>query len=86
MTNDVSLQAIIVDCEHGDGNAQTTPMKLGLMKDTTGNINDSDMHDQVSAISGSGASPIVRVRGSSMPIIKRALDTGAQSVYHPPRS
>lgn len=36
------------------------------------------MHDMVSAVRAAGASPIVRVRGPSGPLIKRALDTGAQ--------
>jgi hypothetical protein len=43
-----------------------------------GNIGDSDMHDMVLAVSASGASPVVRIRGISAPLIKRALDTGAQ--------
>ncbi|KAK3697394.1 hypothetical protein LTR37_017456 [Vermiconidia calcicola] len=43
-----------------------------------GNIDDSDMHDMVSAVANSGVSPIVRIRGNSGPLIKRALDTGAQ--------
>lgn len=32
----------------------------------------------VVAISGSGVSPIVRIPGQSLMLIKRALDTGAQ--------
>jgi 4-hydroxy-2-oxoheptanedioate aldolase len=47
---------------------------------TTGNVSDSDMHDMVSAVAGAGISPIVRVRGPTLPVIKRALDTGAQFV------
>ena len=47
---------------------------------TIGNVGDSDMHDMVSAVAGAGASPIVRIRGPTLPVIKRALDTGAQYV------
>lgn len=36
------------------------------------------MHDMVSAVANSGVSPIVRTRGPALPLIKRALDTGAQ--------
>lgn len=36
------------------------------------------MHDMVAAIAGSGVSPIVRTRGPTLPLVKRALDTGAQ--------
>lgn len=36
------------------------------------------MHDMVTAVVGSGISPIVRTRGPTLPLIKRALDTGAQ--------
>ena len=46
----------------------------------SGNVGDPDMHDMVSAVAGAGISPIVRVRGPSLPVIKRALDTGAQCV------
>ena len=38
------------------------------------------MHDSVNAIASCGVSPIVRIRGPDPTIIKRALDTGAQSV------
>ncbi|TVY20390.1 2-dehydro-3 [Lachnellula arida] len=43
-----------------------------------GHIGDSDMHDMVTAVSGSGVSPIIRIQGQSGDLIKRALDTGAQ--------
>ncbi|KAF2440808.1 Phosphoenolpyruvate/pyruvate domain-containing protein [Karstenula rhodostoma CBS 690.94] len=48
-----------------------------------GNIDDSDMHDMVSAVRNAGASPIVRVRGPDGPLIKRALDTGAHGLLVP---
>jgi hypothetical protein len=52
-----------------------------------GNIGDSDMHDMVSAVASTGTcSPIVRVRGPTGPLIKRALDTGAQYVEPTPIS
>jgi 4-hydroxy-2-oxoheptanedioate aldolase len=38
------------------------------------------MHDMVTGAASSGASPIIRVRGPTIPLIKRALDTGAQYV------
>lgn len=38
------------------------------------------MHNSVAAVSGQGVSPIIRVRGTSADILKRALDTGAQFV------
>lgn len=43
-----------------------------------GHIDDSEMHDMVVAVSGSGVSPIVRIAGQSGMLIKRALDSGAQ--------
>lgn len=49
-----------------------------------GHIGDSDMHNAVSAISALGVSPIIRIRGTGSDIIKRALDTGAQSVPRVP--
>jgi 4-hydroxy-2-oxoheptanedioate aldolase len=36
------------------------------------------MHNAVAAISALGVSPLIRIRGISPDIIKRALDTGAQ--------
>lgn len=36
------------------------------------------MHNSVAAISSMGVSPIIRVRGFTPDILKRALDTGAQ--------
>ncbi|KAI1452446.1 Pyruvate/Phosphoenolpyruvate kinase-like domain-containing protein [Annulohypoxylon moriforme] len=48
-----------------------------------GYIGDSDMHDMVSAVASAGASPIVRIRGPTGPLIKRALDTGAHGLLVP---
>ncbi|KAK5120784.1 hypothetical protein LTR85_005850 [Meristemomyces frigidus] len=48
-----------------------------------GNIGDSDMHDMVTAVAGSGVSPLIRVRGAEGPLIKRALDTGAHGILVP---
>ena len=36
------------------------------------------MHDMVATIASTGVSPIVRIRSGEAPLIKRALDTGAQ--------
>lgn len=44
----------------------------------TGYVGDTDMHEMVSAVVAAGASPIVRIRGPTGPLIKRALDSGAQ--------
>lgn len=44
------------------------------------------MHDMVSAVANAGRSPIVRIRGPSGPLIKRALDTGAQYAMPNPSS
>ena len=46
-----------------------------------GDIADQDMHDSVTAVASSGASPIVRLSGPDAGLIKRALDSGAQYVY-----
>ncbi|KAI1618773.1 Pyruvate/Phosphoenolpyruvate kinase-like domain-containing protein [Exophiala viscosa] len=48
-----------------------------------GHIGDSEMHDMVVAVSGSGVSPIVRIAGLSGMLIKRALDTGAHGIMVP---
>ncbi|MCJ1301863.1 hypothetical protein MMC08_004664 [Hypocenomyce scalaris] len=48
-----------------------------------GNIGDSDMHDMVTAVAGSGVSPIIRILGPSGTLIKRALDTGAHGILVP---
>lgn len=45
-----------------------------------GHIGDDQMHNSVAAVSGQGVSPIIRVRGTSADILKRAIDTGAQFV------
>lgn len=42
-----------------------------------GHIGDDNMHNAVSAIAALDCSPIIRVRGTSPDILKRALDTGA---------
>lgn len=44
-----------------------------------GNISDDGMHESVNAVASCGVSPIVRIRGPDPGLIKRALDTGAQS-------
>lgn len=43
------------------------------------------MHDSVTGVAASGASPIVRIRNADLGLIKRALDTGAQYVQCPGR-
>ncbi|WRT70489.1 uncharacterized protein IL334_007487 [Kwoniella shivajii] len=48
-----------------------------------GNIGDESMHDAVAAISALGVSPLIRVRGTSSDILKRALDTGAHGLMVP---
>ncbi|KAH7363167.1 Pyruvate/Phosphoenolpyruvate kinase-like domain-containing protein [Plectosphaerella cucumerina] len=48
-----------------------------------GHIGDDSMHNSVAAISALGVSPVIRVRGPSHDIIKRALDTGAHGIMVP---
>lgn len=48
-----------------------------------GNIDDLSSHDSVAAISALGVSPIIRIRGPTHDIIKRALDTGAHGIMVP---
>ncbi|KAH7139576.1 Pyruvate/Phosphoenolpyruvate kinase-like domain-containing protein [Dendryphion nanum] len=48
-----------------------------------GHIGDDAMHNSVAAISALGVSPIIRIRGPSHDIIKRALDTGAHGIMVP---
>lgn len=48
-----------------------------------GHISDDAMHNSVAAISALGVSPIIRVRGTSHDILKRALDTGAHGIMVP---
>ncbi|CED82119.1 -dihydroxyhept-2-ene--dioic acid aldolase [Phaffia rhodozyma] len=48
-----------------------------------GNIGDDAMHNSVAAIAAQGVSPIIRVRGTTGDILKRALDTGAHGVMIP---
>jgi hypothetical protein len=45
-----------------------------------GNIADTEMHESVTGVASSGASPIVRLRGPDAGLIKRALDSGALTV------
>ncbi|PWN52097.1 Phosphoenolpyruvate/pyruvate domain-containing protein [Violaceomyces palustris] len=48
-----------------------------------GHIGDDSMHNAVAAISSLGVSPIIRIRGPSPDLIKRALDTGAHGLMVP---
>lgn len=48
-----------------------------------GHIGDDAMHNSVAAISSLGISPVIRVRGPSHDILKRALDTGAHGIMVP---
>lgn len=48
-----------------------------------GHIGDDAMHNSVAAISALGVSPIIRVRGPTHDILKRALDTGAHGLMVP---
>ncbi|KAG9948020.1 Phosphoenolpyruvate/pyruvate domain-containing protein, partial [Aureobasidium melanogenum] len=48
-----------------------------------GHIGDDSMHNSVAAISSMGVSPIIRVRGFTPDILKRALDTGAHGLMVP---
>lgn len=48
-----------------------------------GHIGDDSMHNAVAAIAALGVSPIIRIRGTSHDIIKRALDTGAHGIMVP---
>lgn len=48
-----------------------------------GNFGDDSIHNSVAAISGLGVSPIIRVRGTTHDILKRALDTGAHGILVP---
>lgn len=48
-----------------------------------GHIGDEAMHNSVAAISALGVSPIIRIRGPSHDILKRALDTGAHGIMVP---
>jgi len=40
------------------------------------------MHDMVTATTGSGVSPVIRIPGPTRELIKRALDTGTQWVLY----
>ncbi len=49
-----------------------------------GNIDDAMMHEQVAAIGAvPGCSPIVRIAGPEIHLVKRALDTGAHGLLCP---
>ncbi|GFZ43170.1 hypothetical protein JCM24511_00889 [Saitozyma sp. JCM 24511] len=48
-----------------------------------GAIGDADMHHAVMAVASRGCSPVVRIRGPSGPLIKRALDSGAHGIMVP---
>ncbi|EOA82099.1 hypothetical protein ACJQWK_05574 [Exserohilum turcicum] len=48
-----------------------------------GNINDSQMHEAVTAIALAGVSPIVRIAANEPWMVKRALDCGAHGVVVP---
>ncbi|BCS02638.1 HpcH/HpaI aldolase family protein [Aspergillus luchuensis] len=48
-----------------------------------GHISDDAMHNSVAAISSLGVSPIIRIRGPTHDIVKRALDTGAHGIMVP---
>lgn len=48
-----------------------------------GHIADDAMHNSVAAIAALGVSPIIRVRGTSHDILKRALDTGTHAIMVP---
>ncbi|CAK7199873.1 hypothetical protein SEUCBS139899_002559 [Sporothrix eucalyptigena] len=48
-----------------------------------GHIGDDSMHNAVAAIAALGVSPIIRIRGTSHDILKRALDTGAHGIMVP---
>lgn len=48
-----------------------------------GNINDSQMHEAVTAIAHAGVSPLVRIASNEPWMVKRALDCGAHGVIVP---
>jgi 4-hydroxy-2-oxoheptanedioate aldolase len=48
-----------------------------------GNINDSQMHEAVTAIAHAGVSPLVRIASNEAWMVKRALDCGAHGVIVP---
>ena len=48
-----------------------------------GNINDSQMHEAVTAIAHAGVSPLVRIAANEAWMVKRALDCGAHGVVVP---
>ncbi|KAF1936071.1 Phosphoenolpyruvate/pyruvate domain-containing protein [Clathrospora elynae] len=48
-----------------------------------GNIDDSQMHEAVTAIALAGVSPIVRIAANEAWMVKRALDSGAHGIVVP---
>lgn len=48
-----------------------------------GAIGDTEMHNMIPAIAGTGAAPIVRVPAPELAYFKRALDAGAFGVMVP---
>lgn len=68
-------QAVIIDCEHGGWARRHDEDPSNPV---AGNIDDRDMHDAVFAVAAHNVSPIVRIRGTDVSLIKRALDAGAQ--------
>jgi 4-hydroxy-2-oxoheptanedioate aldolase len=48
-----------------------------------GAIGDTEMHNMIPAIAGTGAAPIVRVPAPELAFFKRALDAGAFGVMVP---
>lgn len=48
-----------------------------------GAIGDTEMHNMIPAIAGTGAAPIVRVPAPELACFKRALDAGAFGVMVP---
>lgn len=48
-----------------------------------GAIGDSEMHNMIPAIVGTGAAPLVRVPSPDVGLFKRALDAGAYGVVVP---
>lgn len=48
-----------------------------------GAISDSEMHNMLPALNGSGVTPLVRVPAPENAYIKRALDAGAHGIMFP---
>lgn len=58
-------------------------MQWILVDGEHGAIGDTEMHNMIPAISGTGCSPIVRVAGPENFLVKRALDAGAHGIMFP---